>query len=74
MPKKYIEVKIGDRVELVYTNDEMTTLEPGDRGTVYDIEGDLGDRLFWIEWDNMEKMALLEEIDKFKVVKTKKKK
>jgi len=69
-----MKVDIGDRVELVFTTDEMTILKPGDQGTVYEIDGDLGDRVFWIEWANSEKLALLEEVDKFKVVKNSKKK
>ena len=68
---KKIEVKVGDRIELVYTNDEMTKLQPGDRGTVTKIEGEAGDRLIWIDWDKGVKLGLLEEIDKFKVVQKK---
>ena len=62
-------VKVGDRIELVYTNDEMTRLQPGDRGTVTKVEGEPGDRLICVTWDNGEDLALLEEIDKFKVLK-----
>ena len=61
--------KVGDRIQLIHTTDEMTKLEPGDQGIVTKIEGEAGDRLIWIKWDNGEKLALLEEIDKFKVVK-----
>ena len=61
-------IKVGDRIELIYTNDEITKLKSGDKGSVVKIEGEPGDRLIWIKWDNGEKLALLEEIDKFKVV------
>ena len=64
-------IKVGDRVELVYTNDEMTKLQPGDKGTITKIEGEVGDRLIWVDWDNGKKLGLLEEIDKFKIVKEK---
>ena len=61
-------VKVGDRIELLYTNDEMTKLESGDRGIVTKVEGEPGDRLIGVTWDNGERLALLEGIDKFKVV------
>ena len=61
-------IKVGDRIELIHTNDEITKLKSGDKGSVVKIEGEPGDRLIWIKWDNGEKLALLEEIDKFKVV------
>jgi len=60
-------VKVGDRVELVFINDTMTKLEKGSKGTVSKIEKE--QELIWIDWDNGEKLALLEGIDKFKVVK-----
>jgi hypothetical protein len=69
MVRTYIPVKVGDTVELVYTNDELTKLRPGDRGTVTKVEGKPGDRVIWVMWDTGEKLALLEEIDRFKVVK-----
>jgi len=47
--------------------DTMTSLRKGDRGTVFKIEED--QELIWIDWDNREKLALLDGIDKFKVVK-----
>ena len=63
------EVKIGDRIELVFTTDELTKLKPGDQGIVTEIEGEPGDRLIKIQWDNGKNLALLEEIDKFKIIK-----
>lgn len=47
--------------------DTMTSLRRGDRGTVFKIEEDQD--LIWIDWDNGEKIALLDRIDKFKIVK-----
>ncbi len=61
------KVKIGDRIELLEMKDTMTSLRKGDRGTVFKIEED--QELIWIDWDNREKLALLDGIDKFKVVK-----
>jgi len=63
-----IKVKIGDRVELLETMDTMTKLEKGSKGTVSKIEKD--QELIWIKWDNGEKLALIEEIDKFKIIKS----
>ena len=62
-----IKVKVGDRVELSDMMDTMTKLEKGSKGTVSKIEEDQD--LIWVKWDNGEKLALLEGIDKFKVVK-----
>jgi hypothetical protein len=60
-------IKIGDRVELLFVNDTMTLIHEGSRGTVFKIEEDQD--LVWINWDNGEKLALIQGIDKFKVVK-----
>ena len=62
-------IKIGDTVELINTNDEMTILRPGDMGKVVEIEGEPGDRVIWVLWKKTgERFALLEEIDKFKIL------
>ncbi|MEA3458355.1 MAG: DUF4314 domain-containing protein [Candidatus Thermoplasmatota archaeon] len=61
------KVKIGDRIELLEMKDTMTSLRKGDRGTVFKIEKDQD--ITWIDWDNGEKLALLDGIDKFKIVK-----
>jgi hypothetical protein len=61
------DIKIGDRVELISTTDSWTNLEKGSKGTVIKIEED--QELIWIDWDNGEKIALLEGIDKFKFIK-----
>ena len=68
MAKRKHKIKIGDVIELVYTNDEMTKLQPGDRGTIFEIEGEPGDRVIWVQWKKGQRFALLEEIDKFNVV------
>jgi hypothetical protein len=64
------KVSIGDRVELIFINDSMTRLRPGDQGTVTKIEDESEDEtLVWVEWDNGEQLALLDPIDKYKVIK-----
>ena len=63
------KVKIGDRIELDFINDSWTRLKPGDRGTVVKIENESDETLVWVQWDNGERLALLDPIDKFNVVK-----
>ncbi len=62
-----MKVKIGDRVELVEMIDTWTKLEKGSKGTVTEIEEDQD--LIWVKWDNGEKLALLADMDKYKVIK-----
>jgi len=62
-----IKVKVGDRVELLEMLDTMTKLERGSKGTVAKIEEE--EDLIWVNWDNGEKLALLVDADKFKVIK-----
>ena len=50
-------------------NDTWTKLEKGSRGIVSKIEKEDDEAIIWVKWDNGEKLALLEGIDKFKVVK-----
>jgi hypothetical protein len=64
---KINDVKIGDRVELIETDDTFTRLRKGSKGTVFKIEED--QELIWIDWDNGEKLALIPGVDKFKIVK-----
>jgi hypothetical protein len=63
------KVKVGDRIELVFINDTWTRLKPGDQGTVEKIESQSDENLVWVLWDNGEQLALLDPIDKFKVIK-----
>lgn len=62
----------GDRVELVYTSDEYTKLEPGEKGTVTGtdfIEPPIGpETQVWIEWDNGSMIAMILGEDKIKKV------
>jgi hypothetical protein len=67
MVDKKIKVKIGNRIQLIETDDAWTKLEKGSKGTVVEIEEDQD--LIWVQWDNGEKLALLIGIDKFKLIK-----
>ncbi|MCI0500440.1 MAG: DUF4314 domain-containing protein [Epsilonproteobacteria bacterium] len=60
-------VKVGDRVELLEMLDTMTKLQKGSTGIVTKIEEDQD--LIWVNWDNGEKLALLADVDKFKVIR-----
>jgi len=60
-------VKVGDRIELLDINDTWTKLEKGSKGTVTKIESD--QELIWVNWDNGEKLAILDGIDKYRIVK-----
>lgn len=62
---RMIEPKIGQRIELIYTNDPHVNLKPGDQGTVGYVDG-IG-RLH-VEWDNGEKLTLVPDTDKWKVL------
>lgn len=63
------EFKPGERVELVHTNDSVTRLVPGDRGTVTRVFDNDG-RVVSILWDNGSTLAmLLDEGDLIKHVR-----
>ena len=67
------EIKIGDRVRLIHSDNKFTLLKPDDLGTVWDITTfNLMDeeqiRQVWIQWDNNIRLALLEGIDRFEIV------
>ncbi len=60
-------VKVGDRVELLEMIDTMTKLQKGSKGIVTKIEEDQD--LIWVNWENGEKLALLADVDKYKVIR-----
>jgi hypothetical protein len=60
-------VNVGDTVELLEMLDTMTKLQKGSKGIVTKIEEDQD--LIWVDWENGEKLALLADVDKFKVIK-----
>ena len=62
-------VKVGDRVEIVTITDTWTKLEKGSRGTVFKIENSSDEPLIWVNWDSGETLALIEGIDKYKIIK-----
>ena len=60
-------VKVGDRVELLEMLDTMTKLQKGSKGIITKIEEDQD--LIWVKWDNGEKLALLADVDRYKIIK-----
>jgi len=61
-------VEVGDRVEIITINDTWTKLEKGSKGIVTKIEQEDDEALIWVKWDNGEKLALINGIDKFKII------
>lgn len=49
------DVKKGDRVALVRTNDPYTKLKPGDQGTVTRVRGDT----IGVKWDSGSTLGVL---------------
>lgn len=61
------DIKIGDKVELIETDDSWTNLKKGSKGIIYKIEKDQD--LIWVDWDSGEKLALIFGVDKFKLIR-----
>ena len=61
------QVKIGDRIELIEINDTWTKIDKGSKGTISKIEEKQD--LIWVDWDNGEKLALLDGVDIYKIIK-----
>ena len=61
------QIKIGDRIELIDINDTWTKLTKGSKGTVSKINE--SQDLIWVDWDNGEKIAILKDVDKYKIIK-----
>ena len=60
------QIKIGDRVELIETNDTWSNLTKGSKGTISKI--DESQDLIWVDWDNGEKLALIDGVDTFNII------
>ncbi|MCX6667615.1 MAG: DUF4314 domain-containing protein [Euryarchaeota archaeon] len=60
-------VNVGDRIQLISIDDTWTKIKAGERGTVVEIDKE--QELIWVKWDNGERLALIDGVDKFKIVK-----
>ncbi len=61
------DVKLGDKVEILEINDTWSNLKKGSKGIVTKVDED--QELFWVNWDNGEKLALLIGIDRYRIIK-----
>jgi hypothetical protein len=61
------DIKVGDMVEILEITDTWSNLKKGSKGVVTKVEED--QELFWVNWDNGEKLALLIGIDKYRIIK-----
>ena len=59
--------KVGDRVQLLYTSDGYTNLEPGDEGEVVFVD-DTG--TVHVKWDRGSSLGLIPDIDRWAVIPT----
>ena len=63
-------VELGDRVELIHTDDQYTSLQPGSKGTV-NLIGAFG--TVHVKWDDGSTLGLIAEAgDRWKVVTNRK--
>lgn len=63
--KQVYEKFVGKRIRLISTNDEYTSLKPGDLGTINFID-DTG--TIFAQWDNGSNLGLLPDIDRFEIL------
>ena len=63
------QIKIGDRIELIETNDTWSNLTKGSKGTITKI--DESQDLIWVNWDCGEKLALIDGVDTFNIIRKK---
>jgi hypothetical protein len=60
------QIRIGDRIELIEINDTWTNLKKGSKGIISKI--DEKQDLIWVNWDNGEKIALIDGVDIYKII------
>lgn len=65
---KTVVPKIGDRVELVFTDDKYTRLKSGDVGIVTGLGNEQQILVKWDKWDNGIELVLLIGRDKYKII------
>ena len=61
-----MEVKIGDRIELEFTDDPYTKLKTGSQGTVLFIDYI---KTVHIKWDEGSNLGLIPKVDRFHIIK-----
>ena len=79
-PHSHAVGKVGDRVRLIWTDDEA--LAPGDEGTVTSISEDdvpmdetsnrtVRRKKYWVDWDDKGSLAVFEGYDRFEFISKK---
>jgi hypothetical protein len=56
---------IGKRIRLISTNDEYTSLRPGDIGIINYVD-DTG--TIFAEWNNGSSLGLIPDVDRFEII------
>jgi len=64
---------LGKRIKLIHTDDKFTDLKSGDTGTIDDVREvnfleDDNFTQFWVKWDRGGYLALIKDVDRFKVI------
>lgn len=65
-------MKVGDRIELIFTDDKWTDLRPGDQGTVTmvnDLSPLMGGSQIGVDWDNGSRLMMVPPRDRIRVIK-----
>ncbi len=64
-----IDVKPGDRIELVAMNDDPDPIPAGTRGTVQHVNQLSGWSQFDVQWDNGRTLMLVTPEDRFRLIR-----
>lgn len=56
---------IGRRVRLIYTDDEITRVQPGDEGTVTGVDGR---GTMFVDWDRGSGLGLIPGLDEWEFI------
>jgi hypothetical protein len=61
-----VDVKAGDRIELIKMGDDPEPIEPGAQGTVYAVTVFEGAFNIEVDWDNGRKLGLVSPPDRYR--------
>jgi Domain of unknown function (DUF4314) len=61
---KQLQLAVGQRIELIRMNDDPCPVEPGTKGTVTHIGGDVIN----VDWDNGRRLGVIEGVDEYKTI------
>ena len=66
--KEHNGIKVGDRIEVIDAPKDPT-IKPGMTGTISQIQQGYGEIQYWVDFDSGSRLALLDGIDTFKIIK-----